>query len=191
MKALTRREKKVSLSQSNFQLHKPYDQARQNRYSNSNGVERFWVYSNDKPFKQGSPTKPRTEMRISGHDYTSGVWQFEGNFYVPSGTTGACIMQVFGAANQATSLQLRVYDGDLKVYRSQVVASNIYNRWFKLNVIHDVGNSRVTIFIDNAQKVVEGGKGASNFYFKFGVYAQDGSSNYMESRWSGIKVFKK
>ena len=57
--------RQVSLSQSNFQLHKPYDQATQNRYSNSNGVERFWVYSNDKPFKQDSQTKPRTEMRIS------------------------------------------------------------------------------------------------------------------------------
>ncbi|XP_062099699.1 citrate-binding protein-like, partial [Humulus lupulus] len=181
----------VSLSQSNFQLHKPYDQPTANRYSKSNGVERFWVFSNDKPFKEGSPTKPRTEMRISGNDYTSGIWQFEGNFYVPSGTNGACIMQVFGAANQATTLQLRVYDGNLRAYKSELVASNIFDTWFKLNVIHDVGNSRVTVFINDAQKVVLGGKGASTFYFKYGVYSQDGSSNRMESRWSGIKVYKK
>ncbi|EXC19877.1 hypothetical protein L484_017854 [Morus notabilis] len=276
---------RVNLSPSNFQLHKPWDQPTGNRYSlvDEGSVEKFWVYRTDQPFKQGSPTKPRTEMRISiaelykdiddeywkgfyeakdaivdyspgvklnlsfdaaikgasrcgspavqtpsipsspadnleyegdpemiepmkelqrsfgvdphlqtlGHDYTSGVWQFEGNFYVPSGTTGACIMQVFGAASQATTLQLRVYDGNLRVYQSQGVASNIYDKWFKLNVIHDVGNSRVTIFINNVQKVVVGGRGPSTFYFKYGVYAQDGSSNYMESRWRGIRVFRR
>ncbi|GMN56303.1 hypothetical protein TIFTF001_025407 [Ficus carica] len=182
---------RVSLSSSNFKLQKPYDQPVQNRYSNNNGVETFRVFSNDKPFQQGSPTKPRTEIRISGYDYTSGVWQFEGNFYVPSGTNGVCIMQVFGAANQATTLQLRVYNGNLQVYKNQVVVSNIYNKWFKLNVIHDVGNSRVTIFINDQQKVVVGGRGLSTFYFKYGVYAQDGSSNDMESKWSGIKVFRR
>ena len=55
----------VSLSSSNFQLQKPYDQPTQNRYSKSNGVEKLWVYINDKPFQQGSDTKPRTEIRIS------------------------------------------------------------------------------------------------------------------------------
>ncbi|XP_010108622.2 citrate-binding protein [Morus notabilis] len=181
----------VPLTAQDFRNDKPYNEPLKNRYSYKDGVRRFWVYNNDKPFKPSSTTRPRSEVRIKGHDYTSGVWQFEGNFYVPSGTTGACIMQVFGAASHATTLQLRVYDGNLRVYRNQVVASNIYDKWFKLNVIHDVGNSRVTIFINNVQKVVVGGRGPSTFYFKYGVYAQDGSSNYMESRWRGNRVFRR
>ena len=29
--------------------------------------------------------------------YTAGVWQFEGYGYVPAGTSGVSVMQVFGA----------------------------------------------------------------------------------------------
>ncbi|KAK9943861.1 hypothetical protein M0R45_009454 [Rubus argutus] len=104
----------VQLTDQNFKLQQPYDKSPAERYININGVEKFWVYTNDKPFMQDSPTRPRTEMRISGYDYTSGVWQFEGNF--------------FCAARQ----------------------HRCYN------------NAALT-----------------------------GSSNYMESRWKGIKVFNK
>jgi hypothetical protein len=44
------------------------------------------------------------------------VWQFEGYGYVPSGTTGVSIMQVFGAGAHATTLMLHVYDGALRYY---------------------------------------------------------------------------
>ena len=128
---------------------------------------------------------------LQGHDYTSGVWQFEGSFLVRSGTEGACIFQVFGAATASTTLQLRVYGGNLWIYRNQIVASNIYDKSFKLNVIHDVANSRVTVFINGEQRAQVGGRGPSNFYFKYGVYAQDGSSNSMESRWSFVRLLKR
>ncbi|KAL6269246.1 hypothetical protein ACE6H2_026157 [Prunus campanulata] len=168
----------VQFTDENRMLQKPYDKALEDRYSNVDGVEKFWIYTNDKPFKEGSPTRPRTEIRITGHDYTSGFWQFEGNFFVPQGTSGAIIMQVFGAANEATTLQLRVINGDLKYYGNNVVAANIYRK--------------VTIFIDGDQKLVVNDHGRATFYFKYGVYgALSGSSNYMESRWKGIKLFKK
>uniref|UniRef100_R7W3W4 Alginate lyase 2 domain-containing protein n=1 Tax=Aegilops tauschii TaxID=37682 RepID=R7W3W4_AEGTA len=74
-------------------------------------------------------------------DQRSGVWQFEGYAFVPSGTTGVSIMQVFGAAKHATTLMLHVYGGALVYYNdwTRVVDRGIYNRWFRLNVIHDVG----------------------------------------------------
>ena len=43
--------------------------------------------------------------------YSSGVWQFEGDVFVPSGTSGASVMQIFGAAEHATTLMLHVYGG--------------------------------------------------------------------------------
>lgn len=110
---------------------------------------------------------------------------------MPSGTTGVCIMQVFGGSSSATTSQLRVYDGSLTYYRSPVLAQNIYNRWFKVNVIHDVGASNVKVYLDGVLKYDGAGRGADTHYFKFGVYTQNDPSNYVESRWKDIKVFKK
>ncbi|KAL4366937.1 hypothetical protein GQ457_05G015410 [Hibiscus cannabinus] len=97
----------VSLSQSNFELQKPYDLSPSDRYSFNNGVHRFWVYSTDKPHTPSSDTRPRSEIRIRGYDYSSGVWQFEGEAYIPSGTTETSIMQVFGGSSRANAPSLR------------------------------------------------------------------------------------
>ncbi|KAL6218199.1 hypothetical protein ACLB2K_011414 [Fragaria x ananassa] len=173
---------RVSLTNNNFKLQKPYDKSVAERYSKVDGVETFKVYTNDKPFEQGSPTRPRTEIRVTGYDYTSGVWQFEGSCYVPSPTTGVIIMQVFGAADEATTLQLRNINGDLMYYNKNVVVSNVYNKWVRVNVIHNVGAKKVTIFVDGVQKMVMDDHGPDTHYFKYGAYAAlTGSSNYMES----------
>jgi hypothetical protein len=68
----------------------------------------------------------------------------------------------------------------------------MYDKWFRVNIIHDVNGGKVTVFIDGIQKYVGEDRGkATNMYFKCGVYTQVGSSNYMDSRWKGIKLFKK
>ncbi|KAJ4751477.1 Citrate-binding protein [Rhynchospora pubera] len=180
----------VPLNEDNFVLQKPYNVNPSDRYSFKNGVRKLWVYSNDKPFRQDSDTKPRTEIRMKGYDYSDGVWQFEGYGYVPSGTTGVCIMQIFGADNQATSIMLRVYNGQLKYYNTDVIEKNIYNRWFRVNVIHTVGES-IIVFINGTQKYVADDQGGSDHYFKFGVYTQEGSSDYMESRWKNVQIYNK
>ncbi|CAK8539371.1 unnamed protein product [Lathyrus sativus] len=182
----------VSLDNSNFVIQKPYNLPVNQRYNFTNGVHQFWIYPTDKPFMSGSNTKPRTEIRISKHEYTSGIWQFEGYGYVPSGTSGVCIMQVFGGRSTATTTQLRIYDGSLTYYNSpHILSQNIYNRWFKVNAIHDVDANNVKIYIDGVLKRDGAGLGAGTHYFKFGVYVQNDHSNRMESRWKDIKVFKK
>ncbi|KAK9903641.1 hypothetical protein M0R45_001064 [Rubus argutus] len=98
----------VPLTEDNFKLQKPYNEPLDDRYSYKDGVRSFWIYNNDKPFKAESTTRPRSELRISGHDYSSGIWQFEGYAYVPSGTSGVTIVQIHGATEGATSLQLRM-----------------------------------------------------------------------------------
>ncbi|KAK8465683.1 hypothetical protein PHAVU_009G146800 [Phaseolus vulgaris] len=181
----------LSFSNSNIQIQTPYDVPQNQRYSYSNGVHRFWVYSTDKPHTSSSQTAPRSEMRITGYDYSSGVWQFEGHFSVPSGTSGTCIQQVFGGVSSATTSQSRVYGGSLTHYQSATLEQNIYNKWYRFNVIHDVGANNVKIFINGVKKFDGNGRGAGNHYFKCGVYAQNGASNYMESRWRDIKIFRK
>lgn len=128
---------------------------------------------------------------LQGYDYSSGVWQFEGHGFVPSGTTGVCVMQVFGAAVHATTLMMRVYDYALKYYKNQVVLPCVYDKWFRLNVIHNVDANKLQVYIDGYLKLEVEGRGGTSHYFKCGVYAQDNASYYMESRWKGIKVLKK
>ncbi|XP_044469669.1 citrate-binding protein-like [Mangifera indica] len=182
----------LPLNTSNFHIQKPYDLPVWERYSFVNGIHKLWVYSTDNPLSKNSPTKPRTEVMIKGYNYSSNVWQFEGYGYVPSGTSGVSIMQVFGASPpHPTTLQLRIYNGSLTYYTSAVLVPNIYDKWFRVNVIHDVELSRIKIYIDGKFRYEEPGRGGTFHYFKFGVYGQMNDSYYMESRWKDIKVFKK
>ncbi|XP_030535012.1 citrate-binding protein-like [Rhodamnia argentea] len=181
----------LPLNRSNYNIQKPYDVPEDQRYSFSDGVHKCWVYSTDKPHTRTSLTKPRTEIAIHGYNYSSGVWQFEGYGYVPAGTSGVCVMQVFGASPHATTFMLRVYNGSLMYYRSQVLVDEIYNKWFRLNVIHDVDGSKVKVCIDGYLKLEADGREGTSHAFKCGVYAQDDDSFYMESRWRGIKVLRK
>ncbi|CAN0908715.1 Citrate-binding protein [Linum grandiflorum] len=180
----------VPLSDSNLEVQWPYDLQKDQRYSFEDGVHKLWVYSSDKPHSKDSHTRPRTEIRITGHDYSSGVWQFEGQGFVPSGTTGVCVMQVFGASGRATTMMVRVYNGALSAYRAKMLP-DIYGRWFKLNVIHDADAGKLEIYVDGSVVYQGAGHGGKSHYFKFGVYTQDDASKYMESRWKDIKVFKK
>ncbi|XP_031402072.1 citrate-binding protein-like isoform X1 [Punica granatum] len=174
-----------------YHIQKPYDLPVGDRYSFKNGVHKLWVYPTDNPLSKGSPTKPRSEIIINGYNYSSGVWQFEGHGYVPCGMSGVCIMQVFGASPHNTTLMLRVSNGSLYYYNKSLLVPNIYDRWFKLNVIHDVNASRLNVYVDGDLKLEAPGRGGTIHYFKCGVYVQDNESYYRESRWKGIKVLKK
>ena len=71
---------------------------------------------------------------------------------VPKGTYGAKIMQVFGADWVNTSFLLHVYgnnNGELRRSEKQVIASNIYDKEFKLNVIHDADHHTIKVYINN------------------------------------------
>ncbi|TVU50992.1 hypothetical protein EJB05_02392, partial [Eragrostis curvula] len=185
----------VELTEDRFKLHKPYDLPPEQRYEFRDGVRRLWVYCTDKPLSPGSPTKPRSEILLN-KTYTSGVWQFEGYGYVPAGTTGVSVMQVFGAPRSSghnTTLMLHVYGGRLMYYHDEtrVVDGDICGRWFRLNVVHDVGADALTVFVDGEERLAVAGRGSFRHYFKFGVYVQTDPSHYMESRWRDVKVYTK
>uniref|UniRef100_M8C790 Alginate lyase 2 domain-containing protein n=1 Tax=Aegilops tauschii TaxID=37682 RepID=M8C790_AEGTA len=98
---------------------------------------------------------------------------------------------------QATTLMLHVYDGNLTFYHRQqsVLAHDAYDRWLRLNVVHDVGARNVTVYVDGAEKLRSSSHGAphAEHYFKFGVYKQShhNPSHRMESRWRNVRVFTK
>ncbi|CAN1301457.1 Citrate-binding protein [Linum perenne] len=160
--------KLLLLKQKNFRIQSPYDVSKDQRYSFIDGVHKCWVYSTDKPHTPTSKTLPRTEISI----------HFEGYGYVPRGTSGVCIMQVFGAtAPRATTLMVRVYNGTLTYYKRDVLLTNIYDKWFSLNVIHDVENSKLNVYIDGKLKLETNGRGGISHNFKCGVYAQSNDTN--------------
>lgn len=129
---------------------------------------------------------------MQGLDYSSGVWQFEGYAFVPNGTSGATIAQIHGAAHGATTILLRIYNGDMRYYSSDLVATGLYDRWFRLNLIHNVDEGVLFVFIDGELKYSKNDQGPGDLYFKCGVYGAPANiSYYMESRWRDIKIYKK
>ncbi|CAL4995278.1 unnamed protein product [Urochloa decumbens] len=184
----------VKLAESQFVVQKPYDVPLRERYEESGGVRRMWVFASDKPISSSHPGGARTEIKVN-KIYSSGVWQFEGDMFVPSGTSGASVMQIFGAATHATTLMLHVYGGRLTYYHqlTRVLADRVYDRWVRLNVVHDVARGNVTVFVDGERKLSAAGQGGKEHYFKFGVYKQSHHqpSRRMESRWKNVAVYTK
>ncbi|XP_065627341.1 citrate-binding protein-like [Quercus suber] len=117
--------------------------------------------------------------------------QFEGYGFVQNGTSGATVAQIHGAAHGATTLILRIYDRDMRYYSRDLVATDLYDKWFRLDIIHDVDMGMVTVFIDGVQNFQVKDEGPGDLYFKCGVYAAPTNiSYYMESRWRDIKIYK-
>ncbi|CAI0376740.1 unnamed protein product [Linum tenue] len=176
-----------------YHIQSPYNLPEKKRYNFVNGVHKCWVYSTDKPHSRTSRTKPRTEIAILGYRYNSGIWEFEAYGYVPKGTSGVSIMQVFGSKPpRATSLMLMVYGGSLRYYsKGPVVLADVYDKWFKLNVIDDFDSGKIRVYINNVLKLEVVGRGGKHHAFKCGVYAQRKASRRMESRWKGIKISRK
>ncbi|KAF5735346.1 citrate-binding protein-like [Tripterygium wilfordii] len=186
----------IGLTKANFEIQRPYNIPVDERYqfSFNDGVRRLWVYASDKPHALNSHTQPRTEIKIRGLDYSSGIRQFEGNVFVLQGTSGATIFQIFGAPKKehrgATTMMLVIDSGNLRFYDKDLVASNVYDRWFRLNVIHDVSEGRIVVFIDGVHTFSTKVAGKAHYYFKFGVYASSRKSHYMESRKEAWGLYK-
>ena len=102
-------------------------------------------------------------------------------------------MLVFGAATHATTLMLHVYDGRLTYYHqlTKVVTDRVYDRWIRLNVIHDVVAANITMFIDGKRRLAAPDQGRKEHYFKFGVYKQHDPSHRMESHWRNVAIYTK
>ena len=176
-----------------YSIHKPYNLNVSDRFKYSGGVWYTWVYATDKPLSSGSTTEPRTEMRWN-NDYTSGNHMWDGDVYVPSGTDGVNIQQVFGAVSRATASMVRAYSpngGELRRYSTDTLLTAIYNKWINVKVAHDASGNSVRIYINNTLKRTDPDAGDATHYFKNGVYAQTGHSSRMECRFRNLKQWSK
>ncbi|KAL5846206.1 hypothetical protein ACOSQ3_009730 [Xanthoceras sorbifolium] len=135
------------------------------------------------PFRADSTTRPCTKVR--GYDY-SFIWglAIKGMHNVPKGTSGVTIVPIHGAAEGATTLQQRIYDGH-NLLQMQLDG----HRSLRENVIHDVGAVKVIVFIDSESlwQMIK----CQETCFKCIVLAPVNSSNYMKSKSRDIKLLKK
>jgi hypothetical protein len=128
---------------------------------------------------------------MSFDKYSSGRHLFEADVMVATNTSRVSIFQVFGGEDHnATSLQLRVYDGALKEYSHTTLLSDIYGKWFHLKVTHDVAAHQIEISVDGKPPLTIKDHGGSEWHFKCGVYAQEKPSHKMEVFYRNIKIYK-
>ena len=174
-----------------FAIHTPYDLPESARHSfdAATNTHTFWVLKTDKPHDPPpNMTAPRSELRMK-NDYTTGMRQFEADFYVVAGTDGPCVMQVFGGSAHATAFMLKAYGGSLKHYDREIVLTDAYEKWLHLNVIHNADTGEVKAYIDNKLVGTFKDNGPATHYFKCGVYGP--TSARVESRFRNIKQWVK
>lgn len=78
----------------------------------------------------------------------------------------------------------------MRYYSNQLVDTDLYDKWFRVNLIHNVDGGKLTVFIDGVQKFETKDQGPGDLYFKCGVYA---APNNISERHQNIQkvTFKK
>jgi MYXO-CTERM domain-containing protein len=158
----------------------------------NNGGASFDVVNGVEIFQLLNATSNRVERRMQ-NDYTSGRWQFEGEVRVSPPTNDESVMQVWGGASAtATTQMIRAFaenNGTLKKYTQEVLISNIYGTWVRVNVIHDVAANKVWTYINGAYKTVIDGQAPSSWYHKYGCYGtlRTGTAKV---EWRNVRHFK-
>jgi hypothetical protein len=182
----------------NFAMQKPYNIPLQQRYSFDarTNTHHMWVYNSDQPFSEGSATGPRTEMRFNP-DYTTTSatqMQFEADVMVPAGTSGITIFQIHNGDSQesqygSTSLLLTVENGNLRHYDDTILASNVYGKWFHLNVIHNTSTHTMSVYVNGTFANSWQDTGGTDWYFKCGVYSASGMSALCQSYYRNVHMW--
>jgi hypothetical protein len=181
-----------------FTVQWPTNAARGDRYWDSNGVFHCRVYRVDGAFTPGNQTKPRTEQRFP--DYKEGEIQYQSMEEAPSNENGYCIFQIHTGDAQsheygATAFMLFWFSkdgGSVHDYAGRELAANLGNKWFQLNVDHDIEHNSLKVWINGALVWTQQTKEAKDFYFKDGVYVQrDDPSYQMDVNIAKIQMWKR
>jgi hypothetical protein len=190
-----------------YKVQWPYNVAEDTRFWFTNNIYHCLVYSNDAPFEQGSTTLPRTEMRFNP-DFTGGEIQYQANLMVPANENSYCIMQDHTGDAQSSQYgpvaimliwQSRDGGSIWNGYTGNEIGKNLGGQYFQLNVDHNVVTHTIKVWINSALVVTEADNGATDYYFKNGVYEQNISTpthqmdtyvqNIQEWTSSGVQSF--
>jgi alginate lyase len=175
-----------------FKVQHPYNLDQSAHFSITDGPQyNAWIMKGDKPFKQGSSTGPRTEMRWSTN-WSQTEHQWSADVLVDSGTQGAAIMQVKGSTG-GEAIYLDVHDNG-NVYNSVTktpLATNLWGKWFHVNADFNPANGTVRVWINgNLVLTTHYSAPASKvWYFKNGVY--NTTSTKAEAHFKNITFWKK
>jgi hypothetical protein len=170
-----------------FVVQHPYDLAPEDRYSFVDGIYTIWVMKGDKPHEVGNTTRERTEFRWS--NMSSGVHLWSGDFKVAAGSEHVCIFQVKNSG-PPTGVYLRVDRGNLHQLGGNDFLTGIYDKWFNLEVLVDVGAATGKVYINHCLKqTVSMPRGSGTWYFKNGTYTCD--STICKAYFKNIHLYQK
>lgn len=171
-----------------YKVQQPYNLPVSARFSVTNGEYSAWILKGDKPFKKGSTTGARTEMRWNAN-WSSGEHLWEADVEIDPGTTGTAIMQVH-AVTPGEAIYIQTKNGNLYNSVNTMLAKNIVGSWFHLAAAYNPTNHVVQIWVnDNLALTTHYTKPAgTQFYFKNGVYNLNGAKS--ETHFKNIELWK-
>ena len=176
----------------NFKIQWPTNAAESTRYFITNSplpTYRCLVYSNDGAFSIGNTTRPRTEQRFNP-DYTNGEIQHQVTLMCPSNENSYCPFQIHTGDAQSPTYGSTIFmlfwfssdGGSVHDYSGTELAGNLGNKWFQLNVDHNMVTGTIRVWVNQKLVWTQQDNGAGDYYFKDGVYEQDhGPSLVMET----------
>ena len=174
-----------------FNIQWPTNAAEDQRYWFTNDIYHCQVFSNDGAFSTGSATLPRTEQRFEP-DYTNGgaapigEIQYQSFEMVPSNENSYCVFQIHSGDAEEDAFGSTTFmffwftnnNGSLWDYSGKELVKNLGNKWFQVNVDHNLVNHTIRSWINQQLIWTQQDNGAGDFYFKDGCYEQDHNPTY-------------
>jgi hypothetical protein len=172
-----------------FKVQHPWNLKESDRFSFANGIYTAFIHHNDLPFKPGSPTGPRTEMRWL-QDWDTGERMWEADVLVDAPTSHSAIMQVKTDTPGAhEAIYLQVDNGHLQNGVGPVIAPNIVGHWFHANVAYNTATRVARVWINNCLVFTRKHPVAATWYFKNGVYGCDPAT--CESHFKNVRFWRR
>jgi hypothetical protein len=115
-------------------------------------------------------------------DFTGGEIQYQANLMVPANENSYCIMQdhtgdaqspTYGPVAIMLIWQSRDGGSIWNGYTGNEIGKNLGGQYFQLNVDHNVVTHIIKVWINSTLVVTEADNGATDYYFKNGVYEQN------------------
>jgi MYXO-CTERM domain-containing protein len=153
------------------------------RYEKTADAETFELYD---------PSFNRVEHDTNYH-YKTGSIQFEGTVQIYPGVNHQFIIQLFNAPASGPIMALSAFSRDngtiIKQGGSVEVATNIFGKDLRVNIIHDLNANTLSVYIDGKQAWTGGGGAGGGFNFKYGSYGSLGESRSAKARWQNVQFW--
>ena len=99
----------------------------------------------------------------------------------PSNENSYCVFQIHSGDSESDAFGSTTFmlfwftnnNGSVHDYSGTQLASNLGNKWFQLNVDHNLVNHMIKVWINRSLVWTQFDNTAGDFYFKDGVYEQD------------------